>query len=294
MKRRITPRIDRIASAAEEIFGGPGEADLQFIHAVMAQISLPYRNPPNGAREYQRTNGRASVFLQAGVLLNPATQRWEKQGLPYGAKPRLLLLHVCSEAIRTKSPEISVGDSMSNYMRQLGLRVSGGAKGTITGFKEQLNRLAASKISFGFVGEDRASTLNTVPIERFDAWFPKNADQRVLWPSTITLSKHFFDSLKHHALPIDQRAIRALQHSARALDAYTWLVHRLPRVRGNGDRVSWQALHDQFGGDNSKESDFRREFSKALRQALAVYPKSIVSEGADGLLLRRSPSPIDR
>ena len=85
-------------------------------------------------------------------------------------------------------------------------------------------------------------------IQRFDVWFPADHRQRVLWPSEIVLSSEFYDSLKGHALPLDPRAVQALQHSARALDIYTWLTHRLPRVRGrNGDRVSWAALQGQFG-----------------------------------------------
>jgi len=288
-----TPRIQRIASAAESIFGDdPGE--LQFIHAVLAQISLPYRNPPDGARDYVRNNGRASVAITAGHLFNPETKQLELQGMPYGAKPRLLLLHVCSEAMRTHKAEVAVGDSMSGFMKQLGLKVTGGKKGTIGAFKEQLNRLAASKITFGFAGEDKATTLNTVPIERFDAWFPKNPAQRVLWPSSITLSQPFFESLKLHALPIEPRAIKALQHSARALDCYVWLAHRLPRVRKRGgDVVSWKALHGQFGGTISQLAAFQREFSTALKQALVVYPKASIEAADNGLRLIRSPSPID-
>jgi hypothetical protein len=288
-----TPRIERIADAAAEIFGGPPD-ELQFIHAVLAQVSLPYRKPPAGTVDYVRTNGRASVAIQNGFLLNPETRQMEKQGLPYGSKPRLLLLHVCSEAMRTRKAEVSVGDSMSGFMKQLGLKVSGGKKGTIGAFKEQLNRLAASRITFGFMGEDKATTLNTVPIEKFEAWFPKDPSQQTLWASSVTLSQPFFDSLKVHALPIDPRAIKSLQHSARALDCYVWLAHRLPRVRSRkGDFVSWKALHGQFGGTITHLSAFQREFTVALKQALAEYLKAVVEDADGGLRLHRSPSPID-
>ena len=144
-----------------------------------------------------------------------------------------------------------VADSMSAFMRALGLSVTGGAKGSVGRFKEQLNRLAAARLQLILDLGDHATTINPAPmIERLDVWFPADHRQRMLWPSEVVLSPGFFDSLKGHALPLDPRAVQALQHSARALDLYTWLAHRLPRVRGrNGDRVSWAALHAQFGPD---------------------------------------------
>jgi len=292
-----TTRIERIANASEEIFGDDPE-DLKFIHAILAHVSLPYRAAAD-ATDYSRTNGRASVHIQAGVLFNPETGEMEKQGLPFGAKPRVLLYHLCSEAMRTRKSEIAV-DSMSSLMKHLGLRVTGGKTGTIAGFKDQLNRLAASKITFGFRTEHdgavRGTTINTVPVERFDAWFPKNADQRVLWRSSITLSRPFFESLKEHAFPVDPRAVAALQDSARALDAYVWLAHRLPRVRRRGgDFVSWKALHQQFGGEIKRIPKFRELFVQALREATAgeIYGDAKIEIEDKGLRLFQSPSPID-
>ena len=61
--------------------------------------------------------------------------------------------------------------------------------------------------------------------------------------------------------------------TARALDAYVWLANRLPRVkRRTGDKVSWAALQAQFGADMKDPKKFRRDYLKAFRQALAVYP----------------------
>jgi hypothetical protein len=141
---------------------------------------------------------------------------------------------------------------------------------------------------------DRGTTLNPAPlIKQFDVWFPDDARQRVLWPSEVTLSGEFFESLQRHALPLDTRAIRALQHSARALDIYTWLTHRLPRVTKT-TKVSWAALHAQFGPDVSDNRTFRRQFTKAMRQALAVYPTAKVDSVEGGIELRKSPPAIQR
>lgn len=290
----LPPTTARIVAAAAEIMGDPDPDDLAFLHTVLAQVGLPYREP--GGRDYIRQSGRAHLVISAGHLLDPQTRQPIPLGIPYGAKPRLLMIHLCSQAVRSQSPEIEIASSMSAFMRELGLQVTGGKRGTVGRFKEQLNRLAAARMQLMFDMGDHGTVLNQAPmIQKFEVWFPSDARQRVLWPSTVTLSSEFFDSLKDHALPLDPRGVRALQHSARALDIYTWLTHRLPRVRGRtGDKVSWAALQGQFGGATSDPKHFRRLFNTALRQALAVYPDAKVEPVDGGLKLRRSAPPIRR
>lgn len=291
----ITPPQFRLIDAGAEILGEPDPDDLAFLHVVLAQCGLPYREPaaPHG---YVRNNGRASLAVTAGYLFDPQTRQPLLQGIPYGAKPRLLMIHLCTEAVRRQSATIPIADSMSAFIRELGLSVTGGAKGSVGRFKEQLNRLAAARLQLILDLGDRASTINPAPmIQRFDVWFPADHRQRVLWPSEVILSSEFFASLKGHALPLDPRAIQALQHSARALDLYTWLAHRLPRVRGrNGDRVSWAALQTQFGPDQTDTKTFRRDLLTAMRQVLVAYPTAKVEQVDGGLLLRRSAPPIKR
>jgi hypothetical protein len=283
----------KIIDAAAEIMGEPDTDELAFLHTVLAQCCLPYREPHT--RDYFHRNGKASLLISAGFLMDE-TETPVLQGVPYGAKPRLLMTHLCTEAVRTKSPVIPVGDSMSAFMRELGLKVTGGKEGSIGRFKEQLNRLAASRMQLMFSQGDRATTYNPAPlIKQFDVWFPTDARQRMLWPSEVTLSDEFFESLQGHALPLDPRALHALQHSARALDVYTWLAHRLPRVKQrDGTKVSWAALHAQFGADVKDNKTFRRQFRTALRKAVSVYPDAKVEQVDGGLFLRSSKPPIRR
>lgn len=286
----------RTIDTAAEILGTPEPDHLAFLHSVLAQCSLPYRKPPDGALDYYRRNGRVQMVLTAGHAIDPTTGNLVRQGLPYGAKPRLLLLHLCSEAIRRQSATIPIADSMSALMRDLGLTVTGGKKGSVGRFKEQLNRLSASSMQLAMDYGDRKTVMNPAPIIRqMDLWFPADPGQRTLWPSEVTLSSEFFDTLRDHALPMDPRAIQALQHSARGLDVYSWLAHRLPRVKkSRGDRVSWQALQGQFGDPEADLNTFKKKFIVAMRQVLTVYPGANVDQVTGGLLLRPSPPPIQR
>jgi hypothetical protein len=49
--------------------------------------------------------------LEAGAV-NIGRNRWVEYPLPYGTKPRLVLYHLCYEAIRTQSPVVDVGGSI--------------------------------------------------------------------------------------------------------------------------------------------------------------------------------------
>jgi hypothetical protein len=70
---------------------------LRYLHSILAQCALPYREPKQAdgaqALKYRRRNGRSELLVTAGEALNPLTRRLEQQGVPYGAKPRLLFIH---------------------------------------------------------------------------------------------------------------------------------------------------------------------------------------------------------
>ena len=135
--------------------------------------------------------------------------------------------------------------------------------------------------------------VNAALVKGLDLWAPRDPRQRVLWPSTVRLSDDYFASIQSHAVPLARPAIRALAHSALALDAYCWLAQRLHRVPiGKPQPVSWSALRDQFGQGFARERDFRRQFRETLRVVLTVYPDARVEDADEGLLLHRSRPPV--
>ncbi|RYI34238.1 MAG: hypothetical protein EON48_02130 [Acetobacteraceae bacterium] len=273
-----------------------GEAadDPAYMHVIMSQLGLPYREVQG--RDYIRRTGRASMVVSAGFLTDPHTGKPVLQGVPYGAKARLLTLYFCTEAVRRQSPVVEMSDSMTALMRLFSIAATGGKKGSIAPFKEQLHRLVACRMQFFMDYGNRKRTMNPAPMIRdFEVWFPADPHQRIMWPTTLRLSDEFYTSLLGNALPLDPKAFGALQHSARALDLYTWLAHRLWRVKESaGVPISWGALQKQFGAEVSDLRDFRREYRAALRQVLAVYPAAKVELGASGLRLFKSEPAIAR
>ena len=258
--------------------------NLQHIHSVLALCGLPYRDPGT-AREFFREYGRNSLSLLAGRLKNPANGEMELQGLPYGPKARLVLLHLCTEAVRQRSPTIAVADSLSGFMKEMGFAVTGGERGTIRQFKEQLNRLAACTMQIGlWDGGDSARTLNVPPFRQLDLWLPQGGDGHV-WSKTVQFHQDFYDNLIRHALPVDIRAARAFSGSARKLDLLFWVGYRL-RALQRPLRLTWMNLHAQFGADNASIRSFRQAFKADLSHLREVFPKLPIDLDDNGMLLR--------
>ena len=286
---QLTPVKKRRATRRKEVISKDlRDEDRHHIHSVLALCGLPYRNPGNDVRDYVREYGNNSLAVQSGYLKDPESGRMIAQGLPYGPKARLLMLHLCTMAVRQRSATIEIADSMSAFIRQLGFAVTGGQRGTVRQFKEQLNRLAASRMQIGLWKDQHSTTLNAQPIRSFDIWLPNDPDQKLLWNSTLTLDREFYESLRRHALPVDIRLVRAFTQSAKQIDLLLWLGYRLRSVKRRYP-ISWSAVKEQFGKDVGSMRKFKQTFSADLKAIAEVYPKLPVVLTEDGIVL----SPCD-
>jgi hypothetical protein len=264
-----------------------------FQHSVLCQTFLPYRNPGTDVRIWKHKQGNVSLAVQAIEVFNPDKDDFEYIGLPYGPKARLILAHINSEAIRKQSKTINVEESMSAFIKRIGLNVDGK---TINEVKNQLRRLTTSSLSLGYADDQRAVQVDLKIVKAFDLWFPKDERQRVLWTSNIQLTDDYFNSLANHAIPLDERALAALSHNAMALDIYAWLAQRLHRINPKEPQfLSWKALKDQFGKGYSHMYKFKQIFRKTLAMARMQYPQAGIHEDMNkGYYLSNSPSPIEK
>jgi Plasmid encoded RepA protein len=270
------------------------EAAILYQHSVLCQTCMPYRDPGDEKRAWQRSNGIVSLLIQAGNAYDAAKDAWLDVGLPHGPKPRLVLYHLNAEALRTQSPLLELEDSLTAFVkRTLGLDVGGR---TIRTVKDQLTRLASADFRFGMGGrEGRSVTIKGSVIDGFELWTPKNDKQRVLWPTTVQFSRNYFESLMQHAVPLNEAAVARLSHSAMALDVYTWLAQRLHRVDpSKSGFVPWVSLKSQFGCDYKRMVDFRRVFTRTLKQVKVVYREAKFGLDGKGMRLQNSPPPVAR
>ena len=203
----------------------------------------------------------------------------------------MILAHLNGEALRTGSPEIEVETSLTAFVRRIGLSGHGRDIRTV---KDQLTRLAAANIRMSVAySADHAQQVQAHIVSGFDLWFPKNEHQRVLWPTHVRLSSDYFESLQRHAVPLDERALGALSHSAMGLDVYAWLAQRLHRIEpGKPQLVNWKALQEQFGWHYDRVRDFRRVFRQTVDLVFSQYRAARIELVDEGMELHHSLPPI--
>lgn len=251
---------------------------------------MPYDRPPPDVRSFEKRQGNMSLLVTAGKLASPgADTDWVDQPLPFGPKARLIMIYLCSEATKQKSPTIEIADSLSGFIKDMGFPVTGGKKGTLTAFKEQLNALAACDMKIGVwdgVGQT-ARTRRITPFDAIDVWLPTSPDMKMLWPTTVTFNDAFFKSLDRHALPVNAKTVKAFAGSARKLDLYFWLGYRLHSLNGSSEplRISWAALAEQFGTGFTRPRAFRAQLTEELKHIREVLPKLPLKLTENGLIL---------
>jgi hypothetical protein len=294
--RAPTHSQQRIIDAASQptILDDSDPVRLLFQHATLCQTFLPYRNPGDEFREWERKNGFVHLKLLAGEAWNDQLQVWVKLGLPYGPKARLILFYINQLAILSQSPVIEVESSLTAFARRtLGLAASGHQ---ILEVKDQLARIAACQMRFGGPSKDGGSsrTVNSINIvQEFFMWSSTDKKQQKVNPHTLTLSPPYWLTLKEHAVPLHEHHIAALSHSGMALDVYAWLAHRLHRVpAGKPALITWPQLHEQFGGGRERLDRFRDPFRVALKQVLALYRDAKIDDERGGLRLHHSPPAV--
>lgn len=275
--------LDLIARAEEIQQEDPRESgSIGFMTRAMVQATMPHRDPRSN--EFRRRNGNYTLIMMAPAEI----------GLPYGALPRLILSWVSTEAVRTRRPDVVLGDSLAAFMRELGLTATGGRRGTIPRVKQQIQRLFSTSISCIYSGESHWANVGfRIADETRLWWHPKDPDQLDLWHSRVILGASFFQDLIDHPVPVDTRALKALRRSPLALDIYCWLTHRMSYLR-KATLVPWSALAEQFGADYGREDNFRAAFLDALRKVLTVYCLARVLSTPIGLLLEPSQPHVGR
>ncbi len=286
----ITPIQSRLLEAA-----AAGVTELQSIlyqHTIFCQTGMPYRDPGDDVRTWEQSNGFAALEITAGKAMHPKLGKFVELGLPFGPKPRLILAHINTAALKKGDPEIDTARSLTSFISGTLDLASHGRNVRV--IKDQLTRLSACSIRLGMVRDGEAITVQSQIVTAFSLWLEKDDRQRVLWPSTIRLSADYFDSLQRHAVPLDEHHLAALSHSAMALDVYAWLAQRLHRVgKGRGVPLPWTAVAAQFGGSGYERiRKFRDNFKVALGQVQTIYHGARVDVSDQGLTLWNSPPPV--
>jgi len=274
--KNVTRLVDE--TFAMEVQEAREAGALGYMARVLVQATMPHKKVEGDV--FERRNGALSLAM----IAHPGV------GLPYGTYPRLVLSWLTTEAVRTKEHVLVLGPTLSGFMDQLGLSPTGGRWGNIYPLRNRMKRLFTCSISCTYEDETRDAAGGFRIAKEYQLWWnPKRPEQAVLWNSTVTLSKDFFEEIIDRPVPIDMRALQALKRSPMALDIYCWLTYRFSYLKKKAE-IPWPALQIQFGAGYPETAqgkrDFKKNFLKHLRSVLVVYPKAKVAEGSHGLILK--------
>jgi Plasmid encoded RepA protein len=285
----------------ERVNAVAGEAPSpSFLHSALCAMSLPVRRPADEHAPIIRQDGQYTLVINPKPVVEMVNgqQGLRSLGVPYGSLPRLVLIHIMTEAVRTKSRHVVLGSTFTDWMRRMGFRtISYGPRGSATLIREQLDRLLACEWMIRWDNnEDQGEhafgvkeiklTNEYVGVNRGGGSFVRE----------LFMTEGFFEHLRQHAVPLNEHAIRQLRDSATALDLYTWLAYRLPRINPKRPAaISWQQLAVHFGNDGHNIRKFRQTVRDAWeRHVSAVYPEARADFDTTLVRLYASPAPLQQ
>lgn len=282
LSKRTTKLVADALAMEKEAAADAGT--LGYMARALVQATIPHSKTEGTT--FIRTNGdyRLSII--------------STEGLPYGSIPRLLLAWLATEAVRTKSREIVLGGSLSEFMGHLDMVPTGGTTGSITRLKSQTSRLFSSMIQCSYTTAERHAVKSILVADEADLWWsPSSPHQQSIVDSTVKLSQSFYDEIINNPVPIDIRALKALKKSPMALDVYCWSTYRVSYLKDRAF-IPWEGLQNQFGSSYATtlrgKRNFKSSFIEALKKVSLVYPGLNADPQQDGLTLFPSRTHIPR
>jgi len=271
-KKPRSKRQQQQAVEAVQIYTTPPTLkDVVFLARELILCTLPHSDPGD-VRSWSRTNGNLTLGIQPGI--NHKTGN--SYGIPYGIIPRLILVWIVTEIIRTKSRRLDLGNRFADFLLKLGFDPSNGTgkRSDARRVREQMERLFHALISFAYSlkGEGRSGSawldMKVAP-KGVLWWSDKDPEQTALFGSWIEVSEEFFNAVMNAPHPLDIRVLQHIKDSSLGIDLYTILNREAYRaMKDDKPRfLAWEWLHEQTGNEYKNLDDFRRH---ALIQIKAI------------------------
>lgn len=239
-------------------------SNLAFMPYFFVQTNFPYTEVEG--REFVRKNGNLTLSL------------YSPTGLPYGSLPRLVIAFIVTEAIRKKTREVHLGETLSEFLTRIGLGRTGGKNGTITRLRKQLNSLFTCFISCTSNwkhkgGGNIKSIANMLIADEADLWWDPHTlyDESGEFCSYVILSESFYNAINKAPIPVDFNAVLKLKKSPMAVDIYCWATYRMCYCHSR-TFIPWEDLALQFGSNYKEVRVFKFYFKKHIVSVQKIYP----------------------
>ncbi len=274
--------------------GGPDGPTTAYSHSDMCQVYLPYDE--TGEALYEVSQGKLTMRVQAAQFRDKASGEARHRGVPYGTRARVLLYLINELAVVRRQRSFRLCKSVSDLARQVGVQRSGR---DLADLKLQLERLCTASFNLEWELDEARGIKNFFVIEELVVPRAlKGMDYAKVEQSSggiyVKLSEPYYNSLITKAVPLDKRAVLALQNNPMCLDILNWLTQRLCRIKpGYPHFVAWQLIREQFGPNYSRMRDFKKKFRINMANVLVQYPGARVEEDENrGWLLYYSKPPV--
>ena len=265
---QVTPQaryhFTRFDQADQLVVASETKPDIGYMGRLLSLCSLPRTNPGNRP-QYKRVNGPYKLIIIAGG----------DNKLPFGHIPRLLLAWVCTETVRTQGRDLLLGDSLSDFMRVVGIEPAGASFARV---RNQMNRLFRCQISLIYTDKRGSSSVSSLIADCSEFWWTeRSSNDPAVWKSSIRLGEEFFNEVIRHPIPLNLHILKALRRSSIGLDLYQWINYRTFGLQ-RPVQLTWRQLYRQFGVDPANANDryvvrnFRTKCLRELHKIKAAWP----------------------
>lgn len=268
-----------------------------FLHSALCAMSLPTKRPKDDTQPIVREDGKYALAINPRPVLQNVNGKpvMRSLGVPYGAYPRVALIYLLSQAVMKQSRDVYLGRNFTEWMRRLGYQtVSYGPRGTANLMREQVDRLLACEWQIRWDGTESDDNAFAVRDVKISNEYAGTLDKNGSFAREIRMSEAFYSHLIDHAVPLNEVAIRELKGTPTALDLYTYLAYRLPRIGSDkGQVISWDQLAKHLGNEADSKR-FRQTVRETMQIVSAVYPNANVDLSGRKVVLHPSPAPLER
>lgn len=305
--------VSRLISDAEPYLR---HEKIGYAFSPLLQMGYPH-SALKDAQSIKRTNGKLSVSLTTPSDVP----------LPYGIYPRLLLVYLCTKAIRSDSRAIDLGESFSSFVQdEIGQAWTTGKRGTAINWQKSLVGLVMTSISVVWTDDEPPDAVNKVEQRRYGPAKKKNkskkadkskslniknlniVDDAVLWfnddfekgmKARIVISERFMDVIAEYAVPLDIASIKSLLEvtaSPLAFDLFCWLCLKYQQMkmqRKTFVRIPWDSIYNQFPTTIKNKSQFIKQSKVFLGKIKSsAYQEAKFDLDSDTKNLILFPSPL--
>jgi hypothetical protein len=235
---------------------------------------------------WSRTNGNFTLAITSGINAKTGLP----YGIPYGIIPRLLLVWMVTEIIRTKSRYLEPGSRFADFLLKLGLDPSNGTgkRSDTRRTREQVDRLINASVQFLKLTKDQGATRTEsekIPISNKSGlwWHDKDPEQSTLWTSYIIVSQEFFDEIMKAPNPLDVRVLRHIKDSSLGIDLYT-ILNREAYLAEKEDKtrfLAWEWIQERTGNEYQEGKNgldkFRRKALEQIEAIRKAHPNLILT-----------------